>query len=252
MNYGNNNGNSDGNNGGNNNGNNVNNVENMNIGSEDSLDSEDEERIDELIDEMPEPLQSLYRYMQDQGMPMTLGPNRNSVRIQGGGGGFLPEGVDFQIVGAGAQPNGGAPGGEAPLGAYNFNLGGGGNPLMQMIQGLMNMDMNGLEGLEDFLNQRVSTPVKPEILENHLPVQEFKSIVQRIEQGESDLDVCEDNSCLICSLTFEDTSEVRVMPSCKLVLHRECADKWFGEHATCIKCRRNINDLFNETSSPSN
>jgi len=236
-------------------------VQNMDIeDDENSLNSEDEERIDELIDEMPEPLQSLYRYMQEQGMPMVLGPNRDSVRIHGGGG-MLPNGVDFQIVGAGVHPVGGANGvagaggagavgagaaGEVPLGAFQFNLGGGGNPFIQMIQGLMNMDMNGLEGLEDFLNQRVSTPVKPEILENHLPVQKFQTILQQIEQGNTELDVCDDNSCLVCSLPFEETSEVRVMPSCKLVLHKECADKWFTEHATCIKCRRNINDLFSE------
>nr|GEW56903.1 hypothetical protein [Tanacetum cinerariifolium] len=44
--------------------------------------------------------------------------------------------------------------------------------------------------------------------------------------------------CAICLMKYEDTNEIRVLPTCQHVYHVTCIDTWFDSHSSCPTCRR--------------
>ena len=53
------------------------------------------------------------------------------------------------------------------------------------------------------------------------------------KEGEDGLDA----SCSVCIETFEEGDNLRRLPACGHVFHRDCIDEWLSHHTTCPNCR---------------
>ncbi|XP_074574643.1 uncharacterized protein LOC141831115 [Curcuma longa] len=49
-----------------------------------------------------------------------------------------------------------------------------------------------------------------------------------------------DLECAVCLMEFEDDEDLRMLPGCCHVFHRDCIDAWFASHVTCPVCRSDL------------
>ncbi|KAF5733066.1 putative Zinc finger protein [Tripterygium wilfordii] len=65
------------------------------------------------------------------------------------------------------------------------------------------------------------------LLRASLPMFKYEDLVERPE-----------SCCCICLYEYERGAEIRGLPTCKHVFHRQCLDRWIDlEHITCPLCR---------------
>ena len=50
----------------------------------------------------------------------------------------------------------------------------------------------------------------------------------------------EDASCSVCIESFEQGDDLRSLPTCRHVFHKECIDEWLAQHTTCPNCRASL------------
>ncbi len=46
--------------------------------------------------------------------------------------------------------------------------------------------------------------------------------------------------CAVCLSDFEEEDDLRLLPGCKHVFHKDCIDVWFQSHSTCPLCRASL------------
>jgi hypothetical protein len=50
-------------------------------------------------------------------------------------------------------------------------------------------------------------------------------------------------TCTICLENFEPLSEVKQLPTCHHIFHRNCLTEWLHHHNNCPMCRTNISSI---------
>ncbi|KAI4368014.1 hypothetical protein MLD38_016627 [Melastoma candidum] len=90
----------------------------------------------------------------------------------------------------------------------------------------------------------VPVHVVTSMIKSRIPVLEFGDYVERrrrrLAQGEGGWEAGEDPSgcCAVCLGTIEWGDVIREPSNCDHVFHRDCLDRWIGEHrVTCPLCR---------------
>lgn len=83
-------------------------------------------------------------------------------------------------------------------------------------------------------------PVSALLIREILPVVKFSELVEPPE------------SCAVCLYDFEGEDEIRRLPNCRHIFHRNCLDRWMGyDQKTCPLCRTpfvpdDMQEAFNE------
>ncbi|XP_043702162.1 brassinosteroid-responsive RING protein 1-like [Telopea speciosissima] len=84
-------------------------------------------------------------------------------------------------------------------------------------------------------SKNMSRPIV-ESIKRSLPVTEFGSFIERSGSWEDDMLVC-----AVCLSCMERHHEIRELPNCSHVFHRECLDRWVDQgQVTCPLCRSKL------------
>ncbi|KAM7252600.1 hypothetical protein ACFE04_008109 [Oxalis oulophora] len=90
-------------------------------------------------------------------------------------------------------------------------------------------DMTDRELPSRRLDGPTSTPSATAIIKT-CPVLKFYQ-AKDIEVGRGDIE------CVICLEEFQDDDELRLLPKCDHMFHRDCIDNWFVRKVICPLCR---------------
>ncbi len=60
------------------------------------------------------------------------------------------------------------------------------------------------------------------------------------DDDDDDDDGQEHRECAVCLSDFEEEDDLRLLPGCKHVFHKDCIDVWFQSHSTCPLCRASL------------
>ncbi|XP_010251394.1 PREDICTED: probable E3 ubiquitin-protein ligase RHA1A [Nelumbo nucifera] len=85
----------------------------------------------------------------------------------------------------------------------------------------------------------VLTPTRLEAIKKRLPAVEFGDFLERSGGNREEME--HQSVCMICLCSLEKRHEIRELPNCCHVFHRECLDKWVdGSQLTCPLCRSKL------------
>ncbi|CAK9859794.1 unnamed protein product [Sphagnum jensenii] len=60
------------------------------------------------------------------------------------------------------------------------------------------------------------------------------------DDDDDDDDGQQHRECTVCLSDFEEEDDLRLLPGCKHVFHKDCIDVWFQSHSTCPLCRASL------------
>jgi hypothetical protein len=60
------------------------------------------------------------------------------------------------------------------------------------------------------------------------------------DDDDDDDDGQQHRECAVCLSDFEEEDDLRLLPGCKHVFHKDCIDVWFQSHSTCPLCRASL------------
>ncbi|XP_042479063.1 brassinosteroid-responsive RING protein 1-like [Macadamia integrifolia] len=76
-----------------------------------------------------------------------------------------------------------------------------------------------------------------ESIKRSLPVTEFGSFIERLSGSWED----DKSVCAVCLSCMERSHEIRELPNCSHMFHRECLDRWVDQgQVTCPLCRSKL------------
>ncbi|OUS49687.1 hypothetical protein BE221DRAFT_66928 [Ostreococcus tauri] len=86
----------------------------------------------------------------------------------------------------------------------------------------------------------------PEEVVQALPIVKFDPVLKEVIESEG-----HDPTCTICLDDYTNGEELRRLPSCKHLFHKECADLWLRGSCTCPICRTSvIGESTSQDSAP--